>query len=203
MPLSYILLPLIAALIGWFTNYIAVTMLFRPRNPVRILGITIQGIFPKRQKFLAERFGKLVAEQLLSSSDIKNKLLSGESIDSVMEMIEKKIENYLEETFPEKYPITSMFFGSRRKSQIKQDLMEEVQVAVPDLLENYAGQIDKHINIEEMVRQKVEDLDPLKLETLINSILKKEFAFIEWVGAILGFFIGLVQVLITHFSHRF
>lgn len=203
MPLSYILLPLIAALIGWFTNYIAVTMLFRPRNPVRILGITIQGIFPKRQKFLAERFGKLVAEQLLSSSDIKNKLLSGESIDSVMEMIEKKIENYLEETFPEKYPITSMFFGSRRKSQIKQDLMEEVQVAVPDLLENYAGQIDKHINIEEMVRQKVEDLDPLKLETLINSILKKEFAFIEWIGAILGFFIGLVQVLITHFSHRF
>lgn len=203
MPLSYILLPLIAALIGWFTNYIAVTMLFRPRNPVRILGITIQGIFPKRQKFLAERFGKLVAEQLLSSSDIKNKLLSGESIDSVMEMIEKKIEYYLEETFPEKYPITSMFFGSRRKSQIKQDLMEEVQVAVPDLLENYAGQIDKHINIEEMVRQKVEDLDPLKLETLINSILKKEFAFIEWIGAILGFFIGLVQVLITHFSHRF
>ncbi|MCS6979040.1 MAG: DUF445 family protein [Flavobacteriales bacterium] len=201
MPLSYVLLPLIAALIGWFTNYIAVTMLFRPRRPYRFLGLTIQGIFPKRQKFLAERFGKLVAEQLLSSSDIKNKLLSGENIDTIMHMIEQKIENYLEDVFPEKYPITSIFFGSRRKMQIKQDLMEEVHVAVPDLLENYAGQIDKQINIEDMVRQKVEELDPLKLETLINSILKKEFAFIEWVGAVLGFFIGLLQVFIAHFSH--
>jgi len=200
MPLSYLLLPLIAGLIGWFTNYVAVTMLFRPRNPTKILGITIQGIFPKRQKFLAERFGKLVAEQLLSSQDIKSRLLSGESINSVMQMIEEKIENYLEDVFPEKYPITSIFFGSKRKSQIKQDLMEEVHVAVPELLENYAGRIDSEINIEEMVRQKVEELDPLKLEKLINSILKKEFAFIEWIGAILGFFIGLIQVLITYLS---
>ncbi|MCS6981969.1 MAG: DUF445 domain-containing protein, partial [Flavobacteriales bacterium] len=120
---------------------------------------------------------------------------------NVVEMIENKIENYLEDVFPEKYPITSMFFGSRRKAQIKQDLMEEVQVAVPDLLESYAGQIDKHINIEEMVRKKVEELDPLKLESLINSILKKEFLFIEWIGAVLGFFIGLLQVVITYFSH--
>ncbi|MCX7769398.1 MAG: DUF445 family protein [Flavobacteriales bacterium] len=201
MPVSYLLLPLIAALIGWFTNYIAVTMLFRPRYPIRFLGVTIQGIFPKRQKVLAEKFGRLVAEQLLSSADIKQKLLSGESVENVVEMIENKIENYLEDVFPEKYPITSMFFGSRRKAQIKQDLMEEVQVAVPDLLESYAGQIDKHINIEEMVRKKVEELDPLKLESLINSILKKEFLFIEWIGAVLGFFIGLLQVVITYFSH--
>lgn len=200
MPVSYLLLPLIAALIGWFTNYIAVTMLFRPRRPIRILGVTIQGIFPKRQKALAEKFGRLVAEQLLSSADIKQRLLSGESVENVVEMIENKIENYLEDVFPEKYPITSMFFGSRRKAQIKQDLMEEVHVAVPNLLESYAGQIDKHINIEEMVRKKVEELDPLKLESLINSILKKEFLFIEWIGAVLGFFIGLLQVIITHFS---
>lgn len=195
----YILLPLIAGLIGWFTNYIAVWMLFRPRRPVRILGITFQGIFPKRQKVLAERIGRLVAEQLLSSSDLKEKLLAEDNIDEILYMIEGKIDDYLLNTFPEKYPITSIFFGTRRKAQIKADLVGEVNVAVPELLNNYADRIDEKIDIEAMVRRKVEGLDPVMLEKLLNGILKSEFKFIEWVGAILGFLIGLLQLLIAEF----
>lgn len=195
----YILLPLIAGLIGWFTNYIAVLMLFRPRRPVRVLGITFQGIFPKRQKVLAERIGRLVAEQLLSSSDLKEKLLADDNIDEILYMIEDKIDDYLLNTFPEKYPITSIFFGTRRKAQIKADLVGEVHVAVPELLNNYADRIDEKIDIEDMVRRKVEALDPIMLEKLLNGILKSEFKFIEWVGAILGFMIGLLQLLIAEF----
>lgn len=195
----YILLPLIAGLIGWFTNYIAVVMLFRPRRPVRILGITFQGIFPKRQKVLAERIGRLVAEQLLSSNDLKEKLLADDNIDEILYMIEDKIDDYLLHTFPEKYPITSIFFGTRRKAQIKADLVGEVHVAVPELLNNYADRIDEKIDIEDMVRRKVEALDPIMLEKLLNGILKSEFKFIEWIGAILGFLIGLLQLIIAEF----
>ncbi|MBL0913052.1 MAG: DUF445 family protein [Bacteroidia bacterium] len=196
----YILLPLIAGLIGWFTNYIAVVMLFRPRRPVRFLSITFQGIFPKRQKVLAERIGRLVAEQLLSSNDLKEKLLADDNIDEILYMIEDKIDDYLLNTFPEKYPITSIFFGTRRKAQIKADLVGEVHVAVPELLNNYADRIDEKIDIEDMVRRKVEALDPIMLEKLLNGILKSEFKFIEWVGAILGFLIGFLQLLIAEFS---
>ena len=49
-----LLLPIIAALIGWSTNYLAVKMLFHPRLPLRIMGFSIQGVFPKRQKQLAD-----------------------------------------------------------------------------------------------------------------------------------------------------
>ena len=42
--------PVVAAFTGWFTTWIAIYMLFHPRNPVRFFGITIQGIFPKRQR---------------------------------------------------------------------------------------------------------------------------------------------------------
>ena len=42
-----ILIPLLATLVGWGTNYLAVRMLFRPRKKIRIAGIEIQGVFPK------------------------------------------------------------------------------------------------------------------------------------------------------------
>lgn len=197
--MKYVLLPLIAGLIGWFTNYIAVLMLFRPRHPVNILGLRFQGIFPKRQKYLAEQLGSLVADELLSSGDIKDRLLGGDNLDTIVKMVEYKIDDYLLNTFPDKYPITSIFFGAKRKAQIKHDLLEEVHVAIPELLSSYADNIDKQIDVKDMVREKVEALDPLMLEKLLNSILKKEFRFIEVIGAILGFMIGLIQALISEF----
>lgn len=195
--IGYILLPIIAGMIGWFTNWIAVFMLFRPRNPTYILGINFQGVFPKRQKYLAEQLGNLVANELFSAHDIKNRLLGGDSVAHIVELIEGKVDDFLLNTFPDKYPITSIFFGTRRKAQIKADLIHEVQNTVPGLLEDYAENIDKQIDIKEIVRDKVEALDPIKLENLLNSILKKEFRFIEWIGALLGFFIGIVQVVIS------
>lgn len=197
--MKYVLLPLIAGLIGWFTNYIAVWMLFNPKNPVKVLGITFHGIFPKRQKILAERIGKLVAEQLLNSSDLKEKLLGEDSLSGITELVEQKIDDYLLNTFPEKYPITSMFFGAKRKAQIKVDLLEEVHQAVPELLNAYASSIDEKIDIEAIVTEKVENLNSDMLEKLLNNILKSEFKFIEWVGAILGFLIGILQLIVSEF----
>ena len=38
---------------------------------------------------------------------------------------------------------------------------------------------------------------PDKLEEVLNNIMSKEFRFVEVIGAVLGFIIGLLQVLIT------
>ena len=74
-----ILIPLISAFIGWFTNWIAIKMLFHPKEPKKILGITFHGIFPKRQQQFAEKLGKLVSEELLSFKEI------AEEIDELVE----------------------------------------------------------------------------------------------------------------------
>lgn len=195
--LEYILLPVIAGLIGWFTNWIAVVMLFRPRNPVIIFGMNFQGVFPKRQKYLAEQLGNLVATELLSPKDIRDKLIGGESVEDIVALVEDKVDHYLLNDFPDKYPITSIFFGVRRKAQIKADLIQQLYVTVPEFMEQYADQLEKKIDIRQIVREKVESLDPLMLEGMLNSILKREFRFIEVIGAVLGFLIGIVQVAIT------
>ncbi|HMT36432.1 MAG TPA: DUF445 family protein, partial [Chitinophagaceae bacterium] len=67
-------LPFIAAFIGWFTNWLAIKMLFHPREPINILGYSLQGIFPKRQKQFAEKLGSLVAKELISFDEISAKL---------------------------------------------------------------------------------------------------------------------------------
>mgnify|MGYP000049867163 CR=1 FL=1 len=53
-------LPLIGALIGWLTNYIAIKMLFHPKNEVQAFFIPLQGTFPKRNTAVPRRLGQLV-----------------------------------------------------------------------------------------------------------------------------------------------
>ncbi len=193
------LTPVMTALIGWFTNWVAVKMLFKPVKPIGFGIFKIQGIFPKRQDKLAASIGRMVAEELLTSDDIREKVLHPENIDGLLVMVESKVDNYLNNDFPIKYPITSIFFGKRRREKIKGELMEEVDNWAPQVIAKIMDDLDKTIKIEEMIAKKVAALPPDKLEKLINGILKKEFKFIEWSGAILGFFVGVVQVVLIEF----
>ena len=71
--------PIVGAVIGYFTNYLAVKMLFRPYNPVMIGNFRLPftpGIIPKRKEKLAEAVGKTVGEKLFTGDDMENALLS-------------------------------------------------------------------------------------------------------------------------------
>lgn len=66
--------PIIGAIIGYVTNYIAVRMLFRPYKQKRIGKLKIPftpGIIPKRQPQIAKAVGKAVGEKLFTEEDIK------------------------------------------------------------------------------------------------------------------------------------
>lgn len=191
-------LPFIAALVGWFTNFIAVKMLFHPKDPVNILGVyTLQGIFPKNQKKVAENIGRMVAEELLSSEDLKEKLNNPENILSIKELVEAKIDFYLNVTFPKNYPITAAIVGDKRKSKLKEAVMEEVHESVPAMIDSYMANIEEKFNVEHIIQEKVNNLSPERLEDLIMKLLNKEFKFIEYIGAVIGFLIGWIQVLMA------
>lgn len=67
--------PLIGAVIGYITNYIAVKMLFRPYKEKRIGKIKIPftpGIIPKRQSELAKAVGQAVGKNLFTENDLIN-----------------------------------------------------------------------------------------------------------------------------------
>ncbi len=193
------LTPLMTGIIGWFTNWVAVKLLFKPEKPVNLGVMKLQGIFPKRQNKLAEKIGKMVALELLTTHDIKNKIMEEENLEAMKLFIEEKIDEYLETTFPQKYPITSVFFGKNRRTQIKVDILSEVERIAPEVIEKIVEEIEKKFDVEEIITNKVAQLSPAKLEELIQGILKKEFRFIELTGAILGFFVGVIQVVFIQF----
>jgi uncharacterized membrane protein YheB (UPF0754 family) len=192
-----LLIPIISAFIGWFTNWIAIKMLFHPKEPKKILGITFHGIFPKRQTQFAEKLGRLVSQELLSFSDIENKITNPENLKKLMPLVEKQIDNFLRVKLSETMPMISMFIGDKTIDKLKLVFMQELENLFPQIMKNYMGNLKQELDLEKIVTEKVSGFSSDKLEEILNQIMSKEFRFVEIIGGVLGFIIGLVQVLIT------
>lgn len=191
--------PAIAAFTGWFTTWIAFYMLFHPRKPVRLFGMTIQGIFPKRQKTFAMKLGAVVANELLHFKDIAAQIKDPEELAKVMPDIEKHIDVFLNERLKEKLPVISMFVGQGTLEKIKEGLLEEINLMLPEVIGKYADNLAHKIDVERMVTEKVSNFSSDKLEEILAAVMKKEFKFVELVGGVLGFVIGLIQMGLSFF----
>jgi len=200
MQISWILIPLISAFIGWFTNWIAIKMLFHPKEPKRILGITFQGIFPKRQQQFAIKLGKLVSDELLSFQDIASKITHPDNLKKVMPLIDQHIDQFLRTQLPEQMPIVSLFIGDSTIRELKAVFLVKLESLFPELMENYMHTMQDQLNLEAIVTEKVAGFSSDKMEQILMSIMQKEFRFVEIIGGVLGFLIGLLQVFITIFQ---
>ncbi len=193
-------IPFISAFIGWFTNWVAIKMLFHPREPRKFLWLTIQGIFPKRQLQFGEKLGKLVSEEFLSFTDIEQKISDPENLQKILPMVEQHIDEFLRHKLPKVFPMIAMFIGEKTIGSLKAAFMDELQELFPVLMLHYAGQLQKELDLEHIVAEKVKMFSSDKLESVLNQIMAKEFRFVEILGGVLGFIIGIFQVLITLFA---
>ena len=88
--MDWILEPLIGAVIGCFTNFIAIKMLFRPYREIRLFGLKLPftpGMIPKRKKDVARAIGRVVNDNLLEKDDIAQTLTKESTVTKVREAV--------------------------------------------------------------------------------------------------------------------
>ena len=80
--------------------------------------------------------------------------------------------------------------------QVRSDLATGLAVFVNAMLVRELPGLLAHVNIQDIVTRKVDSLDLLQLERLLLGIMEEQFKYINLFGALLGFLIGLINVVI-------
>ena len=109
------------------------------------------------------------------------------------------VDNKLIDAIKEANPMLAMFATDEVVAPIKVKIAEELEKLIPILLEKVGNKMED-VNIEALVAEKVNNFSNEKLEEILMGVMKKEFKFIELAGAVLGFIIGLIQVLLLKFT---
>ncbi|MFT5050589.1 MAG: uncharacterized membrane protein YheB (UPF0754 family) [Chlamydiales bacterium] len=189
---TWIAVPLLGALIGYITNRLAVKMIFRPIEPVKVFGVTVQGLMGKRQKELAASIGRVVGKHLIDHDDIVRGL-------STMDM-EGLIGNGLDEALSSKLgelrkiPLVGNFLTDERIGDLKQGLIHSLASNSDALADELARALEEGFDIEALVAEKVSAFPIERLEELVLEVSERELRAIEVLGGVLGFLIGLGQV---------
>jgi len=88
----------IGAIIGGFTNHLAIKMLFRPHEAKYIGSWRVPftpGLIPKRRDELAVQFGKTVTKYLLTPETFKKKLLTPVMQEKTQIFLQDKLEKHI------------------------------------------------------------------------------------------------------------
>ena len=157
------------------------------------------GIFPKRQKIFAEKLGKMISIEFLSFEDIEQKIANPQNLEKLMPMIEAHVDNFLKNKLSDEMPFLSLFIGDKTIQSLKKTFMQELETLFPQIMKTYAGHLQEELDLEKIVIEKVSAFSTDKLEDILYQIMSKEFRFVEILGGVIGFIIGIVQVLITYF----
>lgn len=193
--LRILFMAIIGGVIGYITNVVAIKMLFKPYEPIKIplTNIEIMGLIPKRRAEIAKNVAETVKRELLSEDDIFNGIIKDEDKEEIASYINSKIGNIISEK--------AIFLPSSLVSKINgyiSDIVDkEVGNAIDELGSTFVEKAKNRVDIEKIIEDRINEFDIEYIEEMTVRIAKKELKHIEFLGLILGFLIGIVQGLIT------
>ncbi len=187
----------VGTLIGWFTNYLAIKLLFRPHREINFLFFKIQGLIPKRRDEISENIAGVVEQELISVSDIAERL-KGSNLDEeiVDELVDKIIGVKLQKSILEKNPLLKMIVNDSLMDKLKSYFKKAILENKEEILAEILKVVEEKIDFKEIMVEKMTNFSLDEIENIILKISKKELKHIEIIGGVLGGIIAVFQFLL-------
>ncbi|MCB9872021.1 MAG: DUF445 family protein [Planctomycetes bacterium] len=193
---TWLAIPAVGGVIGYVTNRLAVRMLFRPVKPVRILGLRLQGLIPRRQADIAKSIGHVVGTHLLRHDDIARGLsrldlekLVGDALDTGLAPKIAELRGL---------PLIGGFLTDDRIQDLRRSVLKGVMANKERLFASLEKALESDLDVHELVESKVAAFPVHTLEDLVLQVARRELRAIEILGGVLGVIIGLGQVALLY-----
>lgn len=196
-------MPLFGLFTGWFTDWLALKMVFNPKHPTRYLGLfTWQGLFLKRRAEVSQEYGRLIASEIVTPRNIIAAVLSGPLSDRLFNMVQKQVQRVVDDQSGIAKPFVVFAVGSSRYQEMKRLVTEEIMKRLPATMrhvEKYAGEA---MDLENLLGGKMKELTVEEFEGLLHPAFEQDEWILIAVGAALGFIVGEGQVFVMEHLAR-
>ena len=196
---KYLLIPVIAAVIGWSTNWLAIKLTFWPSEFVGIKEPWLgwQGVIPRK----VEKMSNIMVDQTLSRLGSLQEFFQEMEPEKIAahlaEVTNARIEEYTDEVMLEKNGVLwenmPVILKNRVYSRARKQIPTLVDAMMNDMGENIEELIDlKHMIITQMSSDKV------LLQRVFTEVGKSEFDFVIRSGFYFGFPFGVLQMFVWY-----
>jgi uncharacterized membrane protein YheB (UPF0754 family) len=185
-------LPAAGFFVGYATNWLALNLIFEPREPVQVGPLQVQGLFIKRQREVAGQFADVIAERVLNGDNLIRHLTEGPSREPVMAILEEQVEESMQEY--ERDAMVAMLVSKEKLAEGKADLLDRVRnadIAQSGPLHAFADQSER---IRGQLKQNLLELEADEFGGVLRPVFQKDEWKLILAGGVIGTVIGALQV---------
>lgn len=190
------ILPVGGLIVGYLTNWIAIKIIFEPQEPIKFAGMTIQGMFLKRQDEVSRVYSDIIQEKLINAQNITDIVLNGSGSGQILELIELHVNDAIERYVAIAQPYFALGVGSEKYFRMKKLAVEQIFNNSDRYLMYAHEYANKALRVGDDLCERMQALSPAEFE----GVLRPAYEADEWklilVGAILGMMAGFGQLYI-------
>jgi uncharacterized membrane protein YheB (UPF0754 family) len=189
------IMPIFGGLTGWFSDWLALRMVFRPKQPTRYFGLfTWQGLFLQHRHQVAADYAHMIAQRVLTPAAILDAVLSGPLSDRLYAMVQREISDATDREAGLAQPFVVSAIGTQRFLDIKRAVAARVLKLLPDAMHHAEPYVAEALDLENLLSEKMRHLTADEFEALLRPAFQQDEWILIAVGAALGFLVGEMQV---------
>ena len=187
------ILPAAGFCVGYLTNWIAIRLVFFPREPVKLGRMTVQGLFHKRQNEVAEAFGRIVATRVLNADNIVATVMDGDGAARMNEIVEQRISDLIAKY--EAHPMAKLVLPEEERPALRAELLERIKTEWPKPGGFFHTFAAESVDLQGELERRMKALDRESYEGVLRPAFRQD----EWkliaAGAVLGTTAGVLQLV--------
>ncbi|WP_042220059.1 DUF445 domain-containing protein [Kutzneria albida] len=192
-----LIMPLFGLLVGWFTDWLALKMIFFPREPKRYLGlVTWQGLFQKRREQVAADYGDLIAREVITVPNVVEEVLRGPKSDRLFTLIQNEVQRSVDAQTGLVKPFVVAAVGSRRYQEMKVAAAAKAIEHIPAAARSAEHYAEDALDVRNTIVERMTKLSPTEFEGILRPAFRQDEWKLITVGAVIGFLVGELQVLL-------
>lgn len=192
------IMPIFGLITGFLSDWVALTLLFRPQRPRRILGLRMVGVLHASRDQITRDYARIMAADLFQPSVLLEAVLTGGGADRLFVMVHREVDAVIARSLGPTRTLVALGIGTERYQEAKATVVRRVLALLPEMpeVEDYAARV---LDVENVLAEKMEQLTTEQFEGIMRPIFKDDEWLMISVGALLGFLVGELQVeLVTH-----
>ena len=192
------LLPIVGALVGLGTNYVAIQMIFRPLEPRRYFGVLrYQGLFPKRQAAIAADYGDTAHKEILTPETFLAHVTEEARLALLTRIVRETIRERLVGEWEKVKAMVPVEVTPEMIDRVTDAVVLRLAALVPEvrpLLEDY---LDRKLDVKNTVESRLAVLPKPQFERVIRGIFEEDELTLVMVGGFLGAGVGFLQAALV------
>lgn len=186
---SLLLVPLVAAVVGWATNWLAIQMSFYPVQFVGIGFLGWQGVIPRKAEKMAHICIDQTLQQFGDLNSVYRKLEPHKIVEHVVNLVSPRLDEYIDSMMYDVHPVLWDNLPLFVRSRIYRWAREQLPSRIEELVDDIGDDLDSLVDLKALLSRQLQ-ANP----DLMNRIFKEAGA-VElksvvnrgaWIGGVLG-----------------